>query len=376
MKKLLSLFFILFCANCFAQDYYLTPNKNRTPLKVKSAADISAVLKQQKKDSKYRVVVLDSNAKQAVYILVPASLNVNLSDNDFVINNYDSESDNPPEDAFDINVSFKDVPEDMQQNFKQLAKEENKKITHERSKKVYGRNKFEKYVFNIENYKTTVLTAPYAGKFVEFVYVIRAQKDGSASNKKGEAALGIAAASLNRAVFTAKASSYAEDSGEDMPEMPPALENFSSSKLSANQTAYKFDIKQDEDTYAYTFTLPSSFAAKQDNSSDVRIIIDKTDNSEMWLELVYKNSKQYNDAALSKYAAGKKLNAAQRTKFRAGSNTVAFVKKTALNVNASSYFFNKGDKKFVLSFVAPSSKTPSYEQAAAALLKSFKEVKK
>ena len=382
MKKLLTLFFILISAYCFAQDYYLTPNKNKTPLQVKSAADITNVLKQQNKDKKYRVVVLYSDAKEAVYILVPASLNVNLSDNDFIINNYDSESEteNPPANAFDINVSFKDAPEDMEQNFKQLAKEEQKKIAHERSEKVYGRNKFEKFAFGIENYNITVLTAPYAGKFVELVYMVQTDKSGSSAvNKKGEAALGIAAASLNRAVFTANPEvPYTEDSSEDIlkEEVPPVLENFTSDKVSASQTAYKLDIKQGEDTYSYTFTLPSSVTVKQDNSSDIRLIIDKTANSEMWFELVYKNSKQYNDTALAQYAAGKKLNKAKKTKFKAGQKTVTFVKKTALNVNASSYFFNIGDKKFVLSFIAPSAKLPAYEQNAAALLRSFKAVKK
>ena len=171
MKKLLVLTFIFIAANCFAQDYYLTPAKNKTPLKVRTTADISKVLKLQDKDKKYRSIVLFSDKKQAVYFLVPASLNVKPNNkNSFSISNYNENDDTDENKSFNINVFFKDSINDMQQTINKLSQENKKEAPFEHITKNYGRTQFEQYTFSLNENKFIVLQAPFAGRYVEFIY--------------------------------------------------------------------------------------------------------------------------------------------------------------------------------------------------------------
>lgn len=389
MKKLLVLTFIFIAANCFAQDYYLAPAKNKTPLKVRTTADISKVLKLQDKDKKYRSIILFSDKKQAVYLLVPSSLNVRSDNkNSFIVSNYIQDDDNADEyKNFSINIFFKDSIKDMQQTINKLSQENGKEIPFEHITKNYGRTEFEQYTFSLNENKFIVLQAPYAGRYVEFIYMAH-QPDGENAkpNNKGEAVLGIAASSLNKAVLTKSAdiSSYKIaglddavvnsiiESGNPMGKPDPVMQNWVVNKVSARQTAYYFEIKDDEESLGYTFTLPSNVSPQPEGTNDVRIIIDKTENCEMWFELVYKNSEKYYNEASSKYLNGKKLGNKKQIKFKAGGKNINFVKRNALNANAYNYFFTVEGKKFVLSFIAPSEKMPYYEQISATFLKTFK----
>ena len=356
----------------------MTSDKNKTPLKVKSSADIAGIIKLQKKDNKYRSLVLWEDTEQAIYILVPADLNVIPYKDYFVVINYDADSDDTDDyKTFDINVSVKDSVEDMPQNIQKLSEEEKKPVSFEHITKNYGRNKFEQYSFMLDNSKTIVLQMPYGNKFVEFIYMAEQPEDKNApSNNKGETFLGIMASSLNKAVFN---NSLKDETKEDdiAAQENNVLENWTVNKISARQNAYYFEVKDSSGSYGYSFSLPSSAVAPApEGKEDVRIIIDKTEKSDMWFEAVNKDSKKYNEEVLSKYLSGKKLSNTKKLKFKAGGKNIDFIKKNALNINAYNYFFKAGNKRFVLSFVAPSDKIPIYEQLSGAFLKSFKSTGK
>ncbi len=386
MKLFLS-FVFMFCAlGVYAQDYYLTKEKNKTPLAVESVEDITKTLKSRGKDGKYKPVILSKNASEAVYVLAPVSLNADGDEDLSVISNYDqSEEEISKPGAFAISAALKSEPEDIKDEIKEYSEEYDDDIRPQYTKRTYGRINYDVCSFSTKEAKIIILTAPYNGKYISFNYMASLNADPKAipgaKISRGEAALGIIASSLNRAVFTA---ADAKQKAEQTPKISepafeateertaPVLEDWSSKNISAREVQFSFNITENDKTYSYIMTLPVAIAAKPEGKEGARIILKQESDAVMWLEPVFKNSRSYNDEALAKYAPGKKFTQNPTRKIKISGKDVSFVRKTALNVNASSYFFAEGGRRFVLSFVTPSSKLTSYESAASSVLNKFK----
>lgn len=386
------LFFILsfFAVNAFAQDYYLTMNKNKTPLKVKSAAAISELLKKQGKDSKYQVVILNQNPKGAVYTLVPASLSVETEDN---VTNITSLKEGNV--AFGLTVEFPDKLEDVQAGIEEMKTEfPDLKLTQ--SNKLYSRIKYKRYDVSSSEFKQIILQAPYAGKYVQMSYTTEAieakDKDGKPMADKNEAVLGIAASSLNRAVFTAEtpkeaqktfaktsvkvsakpaeeafANAGANSAASEV--LPPVISELSIRKLAPRASEISFILTDGENVYLSKITTVQEYPSAKAEGG--RLILKAEKDAFMWLEPVFKDSKAYNASILQKYAPGKKFNTPRKNKVKVGTKEVNMVKYSALNESTISYFFKDGGRRFVLSFIAPSSKLPAYEKSSAEILRGF-----
>ncbi len=391
MKSILALLFMTVSLSVFAQDYYLTKERNKLPLTVSSVQDIGNVLKEQGKADKYQPVILTQNASEAVYLLVPAGLSVRSEDEGFLVSNYDIEKNvDEVKNGFDINITLRDEAEDIKARIAEYSLESGEEVKPLFSKKMYGRIMYEVCTFDMGELSSIVLTAPFNGKFVELNYMtpketqkdlLEGQKKGT-DNKKGEAALGIAASSLNKALFgkrnadvvTASADAEKPQSGRaERPE--PELTNWTLKKLSARNMQASFNIEEGENVYSYVLNLPGDVSPKAQDKKDGRVIIKEEADAIMWLEPVYKNSKNFNDEMTEKYAPEKKFTANPSRKVKMGGKDISFSKKTALNVNSYSYFFNEGGRKFVLSFIAPSSKLKDYELLSGQALNGFKSVK-
>lgn len=391
MKSILALLFMTVSLSVFAQDYYLTKERNKLPLTVSSVQDIGNVLKEQGKADKYQPVILTQNASEAVYLLVPAGLSVRSEDEGFLVSNYDIEKNvDEVKNGFDINITLRDEAEDIKARIAEYSLESGEEVKPLFSKKMYGRIMYEVCTFDMGELSSIVLTAPFNGKFVELNYMtpketqkdlLEGQKKGT-DNKKGEAALGIAASSLNKALFgkrnadvvTASADAEKPQSGRaERPE--PELTNWTLKKLSARNMQASFNIEEGENVYSYVLNLPGDVSPKAQDKKDGRVIIKEEADAIMWLEPVYKNSKNFNDEMTEKYAPEKKFTANPSRKVKMGGKDISFSKKTALNVNSYSYFFNEGGRKFVLSFIAPSSKLKDYELLSGHALNGFKSVK-
>ena len=386
MKLFLS-FVFMFCAlGVYAQDYYLTKEKNKTPLAVESVEGIAKTLKSLGKDGKYKPVILSKNAAEAVYVLAPVSLNTDSDEDLSVISNYDqSEEEISKPGAFAISAALKNEPEDIKSGIKEYSEEYGEEIRPQYTKRTYGRINYDVCSFSTKEAKIIILTAPYNGKYISFNYMASPNADpksvSGAKISRGEAALGIIASSLNRAVF---ASGAAKQNAVQTPKISepaaapaeertaPVLEDWSSKNISAREVQFSFNIAENDKTYSYIMTLPVGISAKPEGKEDARIILKQEADALMWLEPVFKNSRSYNDEVLAKYAPGKKFTQNPTRKIKIAGKGVNFVRKTALNVNASSYFFAEGGRRFVLSFVTPSSKLTSYESAASAVLNKFK----
>lgn len=386
MKIFLS-FVFMFCAfGVYAQDYYLTKEKNKTPLSVESVAGIAQTLKSRGKDGKYKPVILSKNASEAVYVLAPASLYADGDEDVFVISNYNQEEEELSKPgAFAISAALKSEPEDIKNGIKEYSEEYGEEIRPQYTKRTYGRINYDVCSFSTKEAKIIILTAPYNGKYISINYMASPNADPKAvpgaKISKGEAALGIIASSLNRAVFTGGA---AKQNAEQTPKISepahepaeertaPILEDWSSKNISAREVQFSFNISENDKTYSYQMTLPVGISAGPEGKNDARIILKQEADAVMWLEPVFKNSRAYNDEVLAKYAPGKKFTQNPTRKIKIAGKDVSFSKKTALNVNASSYFFGEGGRRFVLSFVTPSSKLTSYETAASAVLSKFK----
>ena len=140
MKLFLS-FVFMFCAlGVYAQDYYLTKEKNKTPLAVESVEGIAKTLKSLGKDGKYKPVILSKNAAEAVYVLAPVSLNTDSDEDLSVISNYDqSEEEISKPGAFAISAALKNEPEDIKSGIKEYSEEYGEEIRPQYTKRTYGR---------------------------------------------------------------------------------------------------------------------------------------------------------------------------------------------------------------------------------------------
>ena len=140
MKTVLALLFMSVSFTALAQDYYLTEDRNKHPLRVSSVQDINKVLKDQGKADKYKPVILTQNASEALFLLVPASLNVRKGEKGFLVSNYDIEANaEDVNDGFDINISLRDEAEDIKARIAEYSLESGEKVKPLFSKKMYGR---------------------------------------------------------------------------------------------------------------------------------------------------------------------------------------------------------------------------------------------
>lgn len=392
MKKVLALLFMGVSFTAFAQDYYLTKERNKQPLKVASVQDINKLLKEQGKADKYKPVILTQNASEALFLLVPASLNVRKEEEGFLVSNYDIEANaEDVKDGFDINIALRDEAEDIKARIAEYSLESGEDVKPLFSKKMYGRIMYEVCTFDMGELSSIVLTAPFNGKFIELNYMTprKTKKDllegkkVDAGNKKGEAALGIAASSLTKALFGknaaqgGKISADVDDLQSGRQERPaPELSDWMVKKLSPRNLQASFNINEGEEVYSYVIVLPEESSPKPQDEKEGRITIKEEADAIMWLEPVYKNSKNFNDEMTDKYAPEKNFTQNPGRKIKRGGKDISFVKKTALNVNSYSYFFNEGGRKFVLSFIAPSSKLKDYEILSGEVLNGFKSVKR
>lgn len=392
MKTVLALLFMSVSFTALAQDYYLTEDRNKHPLRVSSVQDINKVLKDQGKADKYQPLILTQNASEALFLLVPASLNVRKGEKGFLVSNYDIEANaEDVNDGFDINISLRDEAEDIKARIAEYSLESGEKVKPLFSKKMYGRIMYEVCTFDMGELSSIILTAPFNGKFVELNYMTpkKTQNDPlegkktDIANKKGEAALGIAASSLNKALLGksapkgGKISSDVEGAQGGKKERPaPELSDWMVKKLSPRNLQASFNINEGEEVYSYVIVLPEESSPKPQDEKEGRITIKEEADAIMWLEPVYKNSKNFNDEMTDKYAPEKNFTQNPGRKIKRGGKDISFVKKTALNVNSYSYFFNEGGRKFVLSFIAPSSKLKDYEILSGEVLNGFKSVKR
>ena len=393
MKIFLSFVFMFCTLGVYAQDYYLTKDKNKTPLAVESVEGIAQTLKNRGKDGKYKPVILSKNASEAVYVLAPVSLKSDSDEDASVIGNYNDEDESEVLEpgSFIISLTLKDTPEDIQSALKEYSEESGEEIRPAYGKKTYGRINYNVCSFSTKDSKNMILTAPYNGRYISINYMASSKPDPKTAQgtkiSRGEAALGIVVSSLNRAVFNTSGKGVSENKNINSPlpaegvnavsepaeeKHAPVLENWLSKNISARSVRFSFDINEGDNTYSYIMLLPASIAAKPEGKDEARIILKQDADSIMWLEPVFKNSRAYNEEALNKYAPGKKLTQNPVRKIKAAGKNVNFIRKTALNVNSSSYFFKEGGRSFVLSFIAPSSKLTAYEKDSAAVLNGFK----
>ncbi len=400
MKNILFVLAFLFTASFLnAQDYYLTADKNATPLTVNKITDMPDVLKAQGKDKKYQSVVLSYSNGEGLFVLVPTTFNREISlDGMSLIDKND-------EDNY-IDISVKNIsknPKEDLERFKKEATSSAAKITSEKDILIKGKT-IKEVLFSTPNgnaaagymfdYKKNFLfitqgtaknIAARCGqvkKIIASLGVVRTAEYGGESAQNTVPASPSAAAQITAAKTSAALpapSASAEAEAEN-----PAITAMKQAGLSTAQDVEDTDIHSLKVTAQGSKTNKVAFKYAGSSyyvlsPSDVKATLEdgrvyfaspRRGKNIMYLEVSSQKSKTFYASALKNYGEGHALKAQPAKELKLGANSVRLIRKTALNKSANNYFIKK-NSSFVLSYIADSKDDIYFEGLAKALLTSF-----
>ena len=404
MKTVLFVLAFLFISPLlFAQDYYLTADKNATPITVNSITDMPQLLKAQGKDKKYQSVVLSFSNGEGLFVLAPLTF-----DREITLEGISLTDKNDEDYYIDISVkNISDNPKEDYEKFKKEATSASAKIISEKDILIRAK-RVKEVIFSMPK---GVAAAGYMFDYKKnFLFITQGTDKNIAQHsdevKKIIASLGV----VHTAQYTASAptpnipatKASAKSSAANIPAQPaaagqsvalaapsaevenPAITAMKQAGLSTAQDVEDTDIhslkvtaqgsKANKVAFKYAGGSYSVVAPSDINVTlqDGRIYFatPRRGKNIMYLEVPSQKSKTFYASAVKDYGEGHVLKAQPAQSVKLGGNTVRLIRKTALNKSANNYFIKKGSN-FVLSYIVDSKDDGYFDGVAKAILTSF-----
>ncbi len=387
-----------------AQDYYLTADRNETPLTVSKITDMTDLLKAQGKDKKYQSVVLSFSNGEGLFVLAPLSFEREITLEGISL------TDKTDEEYY-IDISVKDIsdkPKEDYEKFKKEATASSAKITSEKEIIIRGK-RVREVIFTMPkgvaagymlDYKKNLLFitqgteknitqhSDQVKRIIASLGVVR-----TAQNAAEQQALPPAANALINTPAAAKPA--AKNAAAVVPaaavpalaaaeETNPAITAMKQAGLTTAQDVEDTDIYSLKVTAQGSKTNKVSFKYAEGSysvvaPSDVNVTLQdgriyfaapRRGKNIMYLEVPSQKSKTFYASAVKDYGEGHVLKAQPAQAIKLGGNTVRLIRKTALNKSANNYFIKKGSS-FVLSYIADSKDDGYFDGVAKSILTSF-----
>jgi len=397
MKKIcLFLSFIFLCGAIYAQDYYMTADKNKTPLKVGKISEVQSLMASSGKSKKYQFVLLSFSNGQGVFVLAPISFNQELSPEGVTF------TDKKNEDyTFDINVknSSAKAGEDLNA-FKTQALSAKAQLTSESSIVMNG-NEVKQIFFDMPDAsRSAAFMTDYRGK--NLLFMTQGGKKNIALRvnalKKVILSLGTLQADSSAAAPVAAVPAAVSSNTAPAAVVPAAVATVNVAAPSANPALaalQKSGLKDlQDDVYIQSLKVlsqsrgrrqiifrygTSSFSAAVSSNLDVslddgRLLfkLPRRPKNVFFMEIVSPRSKPYYASLLRKNGEGHAFKSQGAKREKLGVNSVNVLTKDALSKKAVNYFFKQNGIPFVVSYIADTDDNMQYAQMAEDIISSLR----
>lgn len=394
-KILLAVISLMLCAgSCFAQDYFLTADKNETPLKLDRFGQIVEILNIQGKASKYQPVLLDMQNTEAIFLLAPRGFKQEIAEEGIML--LDPKQENvfidielmPNKGSLAVYAGqFKEeyTDPDDKRSAAFLSQKEIQLNGHAVMEVILYSSEDKSYIYgyyvNYKNKKdikfTMVVTAAENTKYVNILKdaisslgTIQIKEGAQGAAQPAETA-GQVAANAETSV-NATAENAAKIVAEEEKKQPkvarlPIIIDVSQATKDAKTNKVNFSTVNT----SYYFEVPSDVKA---SLKDGRIYFNTSIRTKnvFFMELPGSKSKDYYEEVVKKFTSGQSLRQVSAQKAKVGVKEVRVTRKLGLNRAANNYFFKEGES-FAISSMSDSKDEKYFDNVAKTIINTIKE---